>query len=280
MLHKSLASSSRAAITGAALAAFAGLAVGTVSATTIYSDNFPGSASASLSTTNSSGQAAPPASGPNWTISSNSNDSTGWMANGQSTLDNYAGVGAGLPFTPVAGQIYTLSVGFGPVTAASQGNAGTRPTGGYGYLAVGFVTSTGGYAVHMLDYSPYASDISILANNIESGNGVSNGTLSGFGALGYQGTQGSTVQNLQIILNTSGTNWTLQFSDNGVTAGSPTYTYSTNPDIAYAGIASFNGDGQASNFSLTDVAVPEPATLGLVAMGGLGLLLLKRRRTA
>ncbi|MGC9261747.1 MAG: hypothetical protein ACP5I8_16915, partial [Phycisphaerae bacterium] len=94
----------RAAITGAALAAFAGLAVGTVSASTIYSDTFPGNGSATLNGTSP----ATDATGATWTVS-NASDGTGWQNNGASNLDSYAGPTATLPFTPVTGQIYTLS---------------------------------------------------------------------------------------------------------------------------------------------------------------------------
>jgi hypothetical protein len=40
-----------------------------------------------------------------------------------------------------------------------------------------------------------------------------------------------------------------------------------------------SGNDYYSNFSDTYTPVPEPATLGLVMAGGLGLLLLKRRQS-
>ncbi len=65
-----------------------------------------------------------------------------------------------------------------------------------------------------------------------------------------------------------------------LTAPNGTFTVA---DTAYAGFhnESNNGSsiGTVDNFVLSSPSVPEPATMGLFAIGGLGLLLLKRRKT-
>ncbi len=249
----SFSRTARAVITGATFALLMGLTSSTVGAKVIYKDAFPGKVSDSVTTTNGFGLPAPPAAGPNWAITTDSSDATGWMANGQCNLDNYAGPKAFLPFVPVPGHIYTLSVRFGPVTAATKGHEGANPGLKYGYLSVEFTTYHGP-AARMLDYSPGASNISILANNIRGNTGgVANGKLGGFGVLGYQGRQSTAGQKMQIVLDTTGPRWTVQFSDNGITAGNTTYTFSVNPSITGVGIGSLNGVGKASNFMLTDV---------------------------
>ena len=84
-----------------------------------------------------------------------------------------------------------------------------------------------------------------------------------------------------IALNTTQSNWTTSFSEVGVSGETnfQTFTYggsTPNPTINTVGFGTNALAGTVQDFTL--VAVPEPATLGLVAVGGLGLLLLKRRR--
>lgn len=82
---------------------------------------------------------------------------------------------------------------------------------------------------------------------------------------------------LTLTLDTTGALWTVDASING----SPiidTFTYDVNPDIGTVGMSTTPFDGDYvftfDNFSL----VPEPATLGLLGIGGLGVLLRRRRR--
>jgi len=95
----------------------------------------------------------------------------------------------------------------------------------------------------------------------------------------------------RIQLDTTGANWALnsyldgtQLDLNAGSATSSTYTYATNPTTSHyvamsTGVNGAGGVGTVDNLVLTGpVAVPEPGTIGLLGVAGVGLLGRRRRR--
>ena len=249
----------KALLAGAVLTAFAGLAVGPASASNIiYQDSFTGSSTTPLN-------GAAPTVGPAGVT---------WTADPAWNADGSMGANAGwddayLPFAPTSGQIYTLSEGI----SVTAGAAGTNAE----YDWMGLVFSQSG----ALGQAPFTNGGPLINSGVPNTPGANQITTysapGGVGGAAYN-YQGTGVQNLQMTLNTAGANWAVQFSDNGTLLGS--YTYASQPTIADVGFGTLSAIGQVSNFELTSspAPVPEPATLGLFAIGGaIGLLMLKRR---
>lgn len=99
--------------------------------------------------------------------------------------------------------------------------------------------------------------------------GHNNGSLSG-------------ATTVSIVLNTIAAKWTatMQANCDSTTA---VYPYATDQTITAVGLGDVGVTTGANvcNFDLSSAyAVPEPASLGVLALGGLGLLLIKRRRKA
>ena len=241
----------RAAIVGTALAAFSALPCA-VSAGTIYQDNFSGSST--LGTLNGAAPTVDNGPSSTWTASS------AWADSGYTT----ATVGrqnAYLSFTPTSGQVYTLTAGL-DVTGAAPGQADAN-----NWAALGFMTTqstTGGWD------SSGASPWVLSAYNASWG-----GAFAGPGMNGGQGfTPTSGNNTYSIVLNTGSAAYSYQvFLTNSAVNNElvQSYTFSTNPVIDAVGLENGLGNAQVTDFSLTSAPVPEPATLGLVALGGLGL---------
>ena len=269
--RSSVSHGSALAIAAFATVALVGLA-GTVSAsvvTTIYSESFGGAPT----TTPLAGTAPTVDNGTSstWTATSGISDS-GYTNN--STAIGY------LSFTPISGNIYTLS--------ANLAGSGTPNNGAW--LSLGFLitpTTSGNVRFDgsgsgtenavdwVLLYTPGSSTVN---GSLFEGPGTSAG-----GANYYvgndQNSSGLDTGDFSIVLNTAGTPsaWTAKIFDNGTAISG---NLSVPSGITAVGIGNDGtvSAGQFSNFSLTSSPVPEPATLGLVAIGGLGLLLLKRRK--
>jgi hypothetical protein len=174
-----------------------------------------------------------------------------FAANGQAV----ANAGAYLPFTPVAGNVYTLQGTLNPVSS-----------GGDGWFAFGFTTVG-------LPFNGSPSWFLVKPSNIGGDvYSVKNGSLTALGNV----TNSSNV--FTIALNTTGINWVSTFSVNGTVLDTQTFTGGA-PAISYIGIYA-NADTLATGSRITNLelsSVPEPSG-GVIALGAAGIFLVRRRR--
>ncbi len=266
---------SLAAATLAAVACI-GLAGTAWASTVIYQDNFSGSSSTPL---NGAKPTVDNGTSTAWTATGGS---TAFADSGYTSESNSAGAVAYLNFTPVSGHVYTLSAGLYTTSVYT-------PDPGWDWLAVGFVlnpTTTSGTSFVFNETAPgayafmqvYAPGSASASGTAYSGpDGGNSPYIDPFNA--PSGTANGP-QNVSIVLDTGASAWTYQFFDNGA-AVSPIESFSSNPAITAVGLNTQGPNtvvGQVSNFELTSSPVPEPATLGLFAVGGLALVLIGRKR--
>jgi hypothetical protein len=186
--------------------------------------------------------------------------------------------GAFLDFTPESGKIYTLSVDMSVAGA----------TAGTGFLAMGFSSNT----LQINDYATAkaawdaGSAVSYTGgeytDTIASALGGwklnANNTSSTFKDVGYAGalaggTPTAGYNTFKTVLDTRGDNWTVEWLLNGTSIR--TETYDTNPTIRNVFLGVDNVlSGTYQNFSLT--VIPEPATLGMMVIGAVGVTLFRR----
>ena len=179
-----------------------------------------------------------------------------------------SGAGADLPFTPVAGNVYTLAVGVtitDPVT---------------NWSAIGF-TSGATTAANLFSGAP----ASILVRGLDTNADNTGDWVLAFhdGSQTFGGdpnpvaptvNPAGQTNDLQLVLDTTVAAWTISAFVNGVPDGS--YTYTANPAIGGVGLY-FGTASTFTNFRLS--AVPEPAGLALL-VPALALALFRRRRRA
>ena len=191
--------------------------------------------------------------GNTWTASPN------WNEDG--TVD--AGSGddsAFLAFTPVTGKVYTLSAALTQPSSGTWGAIGFTEnanisTGGDDDFWKNIPTNTAPWVLYRTN-SNVDSFLGPLTGGVED-EGDHTGPLT-----------------LSIVLNTEGAAWTAEWFVDASSVRSE--TFASNPTgINYVGFSRENGTSVVfSDFSLT--VVPEPATMSLLALGGLAIL--RRRR--
>jgi hypothetical protein len=207
-----------------------------------------------------------------------------WYADGHidTTLELNINGAASLPFEPVAGKKYTLSVRINDVFTVGGDSFSWL---GMGY-ASGHGTGAGGCAEFFCDSFPdqvtgqpwmmHRADTSVHANITALGPGV-----SGLAGWPTQFVAGGDPVDLRIVLDTTTTLWSAEWLAKAPTDAAYTSirtdAYATNPTIRSVALGgNFNVGGRVDNFSLT--VVPEPGSLLLAGTGLLAMALGTRRR--
>ena len=256
--------------------AMLGVMAGAASAGTIYQDSFSGSSSVGSLNGATPTQTT---NGATWT----SDGTYGWADNGSiATTSSVAdsAYSAYLPFTPSSGEIYTLTAQSVNITAPAD-PAGTTIGGATTpWMGIAFNVGAPPTNNQILDTNSAA-----LIEYYGLPVGIHFGGPGGNNAAQYADSD-TQPQTLQIVLNTSGTEWMATFLDNGGIVGSYTYgvpsstTNPTNPAITDVSFGTSNAVGSVSSFSLTATPVPAPSTLGVFTLGGLALVLIGRKSKA
>jgi hypothetical protein len=260
-------------------AAVLALAIQTTTAqTTVYRETFGGNSSTDLNGTSldvASGYAGG-AAGATWQAGGN------WNKDGVYSYDlspgSYSGGCALLPFTPLSGYTYTLSIDNPVIYTAGNKTA---------WNGVGF---TSGTPSDWTDSAATAASTSEWPNPVywgllRYGGPSTDASFSGPSTAGGVGSTTVDAGHLAITLDTSAADWTVTWSfDNGASTRTETILAADIPTINYVGInatasSSWGGHaGQAvGNFLLTATPVPEPASLAVIGLGALALVARRRR---
>jgi hypothetical protein len=230
--------------------------------TVLYSDNFSGDGTADLHGTT-----------PDTTIGTNT-----WVASSYIKDDGSAAVdttktGSGfLAFTPEANKVYTLSVTLDQPTHIANG--------GGKWFAMGFAnsdeTQTNAFqGAGTIDPSPWmlwrSTRDTTLGNDLRMFMGPN--TLGGDTLAVDPGLSPAGNHTLSIVLDTTAALWTSDFQLDGVSQWKETFT--ANPTINQVRIGRNGGVGfNVDTLSLT--VVPEPATVGMLGLGAVLTLLVRR----
>jgi hypothetical protein len=199
-------------------------------------------------------------------------DATDWRADGTITAPaTNLGSNAFLPFTPVAGKVYSLSLEVNPTTS-------TDPTTWFG-LGFASVSSPPGNYFGFYNAGPWMilrvqrDGFDTIPNNADDAGDLE--TFPGPVTTGFQDHDAAHgVAAFEIVLDTTGAQWQTQWLVNNSLIRSD--TYAVNPTINYVGFGRYQDtQGYVDNFSLT--VIPEPTSLGLSAVA-LALLAATRRQ--
>lgn len=246
-----------------ALAVSGMLAGSPAQAAVIYQEDFDGNNTTSLNGT--APNVAPGAQ--TWT------SSTTVVIHTDGSIAATGGASAWLPYNFAANQIYTLTAS----VDLTYLNANASPAG------IGFTTNTplSSAAVNLAA----SGDYGIL--QVRRGGSwaffegdTNNGTATASGSGLFSSNQNN--YEIKLVLDTSAVNWTLagymngvQVDLNGAGAGM-LFTYTTNPGITGVG---FNYSSSTYNFEgfTLSATVPEPNAVALTAVGGMLLMVFRRR---
>jgi len=179
--------------------------------------------------------------------------SSAWQTNGTAAVARTSGT-VNLPFVPQSGNIYQLSAEVSVIRLGSE----------HDWVAIGFGTD------QLLSFcSTAAVGWMLIKDTGEVQTFLGPSTSGGSGAVTY-----SMPSVFSVVLNTQQPLWTFEWFVDGVSVRTPE-SFSVNPSIAYVGFscASDRIEGTVDDFTLT----PEPATLALLGLGGLGMLMGRRR---
>jgi len=161
-----------------------------------------------------------------------------WTANSAITTDGTqanlgANQAASLPFVPASGHVYVLSAGLNPVSGSTTN-----------WIGMGFVTlasppaTSGGFQINGNTLQAWLLERDNRGTQSFYGGGTSNAANGPTGSSGYGA--------YTITLNTTGSNWTASYAQNGTTFR--TITFATNPTITGISFGSYalestNGTG-------------------------------------
>ena len=179
------------------------------------------------------------------TVGGNAWSSANWSTDGSAAKPDANGYMAILPFTPVQGNIYTLSASMNP----------TSPADSSSWFVLGFTNRNA--TDNWFTATQSSASIAARVSNNEYPDFYFNGPGSaGFGTVG---SYAAGAHLYSITLDTTAgnsANWTVSYSVDGTQVIAPT-ALGYNPTINYVGFGSNDATGGTiDNFSLTVVAVP------------------------